>query len=150
MRGLKLARSLPDSLPMVNPQQMKAGTETGSLVNHLMSGSTSPAPVLGMGATVLQWTDRQAATVVSIAVDGRSILTRDDIAIRTDANGMSDAQSYTYERDENGCERRWKLAKDGTWRAAQLNAAGRVVFVDRGRGERLLLGHRRHYHDFSF
>ena len=135
---------------MTQPARMSPGTQTGSLINYLSSGSKSPAPVIGMGGTVLHWTDRHAVTVVSIAVGGKSILTRDDIAIRTDANGMSDAQSYSFEQDPNGAERRWKLANDGTWRAAQTSASGRVLFVGGGKGERLALGYRSHYHDFSF
>lgn len=135
---------------MTHPQRLVAGTETGSLVNYLFSGSRSPSPVLGMGGTVLHWTDRHAVTVTSIAADGRSLLTRDDIAIRTDKRGMSDAQTYNFERDDNGVERRWKLAQDGTWREACLNDAGRVVFLSGGKGPRLVLGSRSHYHDFSF
>lgn len=135
---------------MNNPTRMSAGSQTGSFINHIISGSQSPAPVLGMGGTILGWTDRQAATVVSIAKDGKSLLTRDDIAIRTDKNGMSESQSYDFQQDDNGIERQWKLAKDGSWRSAEISPKGRVVFTDGGQGKRLVLGKRDHYYDFSF
>lgn len=53
---------------------MKLGTETGSLVNHLKASATigQPAPVVGMGATMLGWTDRRAATIVSVREIGGS------------------------------------------------------------------------------
>lgn len=128
---------------------MKAGTETGSLTNHLMSGGASPDPVVGMGGTILQWTDRRACTVSAILAPD-AIEVRDDKATRTDSNGMSDAQSYAYETDPAGAVTLFKRHRDGTWRQAMRSDAGRIVWVDRGRGERLRLGVRRHYHDFTF
>lgn len=44
--------------------KMKLGRETGSLINHLLSHSKEPAPAVGMGATILGWSDRHPATVV--------------------------------------------------------------------------------------
>ena len=46
---------------------MNLGTETGSVMNHLMSRMVrgEPAPRVGMGATLLSWTDRHAATVTT-------------------------------------------------------------------------------------
>jgi len=44
---------------------LKLGTETGSLINHVMSRMTAgPDPVAGDPATVLHWSDRDPATVV--------------------------------------------------------------------------------------
>lgn len=114
---------------------LKAGTETGSLMNHLMSRSAGK-PAIGMGATVLAWTDRHAATVVAVSASGKTCTVREDMATRTDSNGMSENQSYTYTPDPNGREWTFRLTSKG-WRAA-----------DGGPG--LLLGERRHYHDFSF
>ena len=47
---------------------MNIGTQTNSLVNHLYSRMTvgAPAPVVGMAATTLSWTDRHAATVTEV------------------------------------------------------------------------------------
>mgnify|MGYP001576962564 CR=1 FL=1 len=41
---------------------LRAGTQTGSLINHLMSGSKGAEPEVGMGATILGWSDRHPAT----------------------------------------------------------------------------------------
>lgn len=115
---------------------MKLGTETGSLVNHLMAGTTGPKPEVGMAATILGWTDRHPATVSRVSASGKTVWVKRDKATRTDRNGMSESQEYEYERDPAAPERRFYLGKHG-WR-------------ERGKGAALLLGHREKYHDFSF
>lgn len=88
-------------------------------------------PVVGMAATVAIGTDRHAATVVEVSPSGHKVTVRQDKATRTDANGMSESQSYKYESDPNG-----KL----------------YTFYRRGDGKygKLILAARRTYHDYSF
>lgn len=38
---------------------MKLGTQTGSLINHIMSTAKARTPEIGEGATILAWTDRR-------------------------------------------------------------------------------------------
>jgi primosomal protein N' len=47
---------------------MKLGAQTASLTNHLQSRATigQPEPTVGMGATLLGWTDRYAGTIVEV------------------------------------------------------------------------------------
>jgi hypothetical protein len=126
---------------------VKLGTETGSVMNHLMSGPSSTVPVVGMGATVNGWSDRYAGTITTVA-PGRTMFTvQQDHAKRTDSNGMSDCQSYEYSPNPEG--RRWtfKKNKKGQWREVGLNENGRWVFVG---GCGCTLGVRKAYHDFSF
>lgn len=80
---------------------MKLGKETGSLTNAMMS-HTGTFPVVGKGATLLSWTDRYAYFVNSVSADGKTCVIERAIAIREDNNGMSDAQSYRYERHAPG------------------------------------------------
>lgn len=112
---------------------MKAGTETGSLMNHVMGSSAQPAPVVGMGATVLMWTDRKAGTVVKVTKT--QVHVRLDHAKRIDKNGMSDAQSYEYSPDPEGSIIVFRMTKRG-YRSSGGNGLG--------------LGYRRAYHDYSF
>ncbi len=46
---------------------MKLGTQTGSVINHLHSRAVigQPEPVVGMGATMLLWSDRRACTITN-------------------------------------------------------------------------------------
>jgi len=116
----------------------------GSLFNMLMADQTKQsAPAIGDGATVLMWSDRHAATIIGIkyfktgarAGQISSVVVQEDKAIRVDGLGMSDAQTYTYERDLTGCIREFKVTKTG-------------AFKNDGMG--LMIGARRHYYDYSF
>lgn len=109
----------------------------GSLINVIADGAQAVDPVVGMPATMLSWTDRQAATVIAIERNGQRIIAQADLAIRTDENGMSDAQAYRYERDPNGSTRTYTRRADGSYR-------------ERGGTLRLVLGQRSHYYDYSF
>lgn len=113
---------------------------SGSLVNRIYGRMNSLEPEIGMGATVLHYTDRSAATVVSISSNGKRIGIKYDKATRTDSNGMSDAQSYSYEPGD-GPTIYFTKRKNGN-------------FVQEGSGMReglkVLIGKRDHYHDYSF
>src|SRR5262245_61336381 len=110
---------------------MKLGSETNSLINHVLSGCDVEAKV-GMGATILCWTDRHAATIVKVTKT--QIHVRQDRATRTDKNGMSEVQSYSYESDEAAGVEVFRLTKKG-WR--------------NNKGNGLIVGDRCEYHDFS-
>jgi hypothetical protein len=113
----------------------------GSLINAYSGTKVGLVPEVGMGATELFWTDRHAATVIEVSASGKSIKVQSDKAIRTDNQGMSDAQSYRYEPNPNGAISVYTLRKNGQW----------VLKGDPLRGgQRLGLGYRRHYHDYSF
>lgn len=113
---------------------------TNSMTNLIMGGTTSLAPEVGMGATILHWTDRTACTVVHVSPNGRFLKVQVDKATRTDGHGMSDSQSYSYERDPKGALSDFSLRKNGKW----------VRVGDSMKGQRLMLGDRRQYHDYSF
>lgn len=124
---------------------MRLGTETNSLVNHLMSGTKGqPLPEAGMGITLLHWTDRRAGTITRVENfksgprkgQPRSLWFREDHAIRTDNNGMSESQEYRYEPNPEAIEWEARETKRG-WVACKT-------------GTRIALGYRRAYHDYSF
>lgn len=123
---------------------------TGSFHNNLSGGLYGriemPSPEIGMGATRLMWTDRKACTITAIlARDSAGRPTRieiqEDRAHRTDKWGMSDYQTYEYETDPEGRLHRYSLRKNGLWVRLGSNLRS---------GERLLVGRRDHYHDYSF
>jgi hypothetical protein len=115
---------------------MKLGRDTGSVTNWLMSGTKGePTPEVGMGVTVLMWTDRKAGTITRVSPSGKTFWFKDDIAIRTDSNGMSESQTYEFKPDPDARERKAVKTVKG-WKEV--------------RGSRLMLGHRSAYHDYSF
>lgn len=73
--------------------------ETGSLVNHLYSRMTKgqPQPEVGMGATLLHWSDRSPATIIKVFTIGKllAIEVQDDKYKRIDKNGMSGIRIHT-------------------------------------------------------
>lgn len=90
-----------------------------------------------MGCIIYFYSDRGACTIFRVSESGKTIWMRRDEAIRTDKNGMSDSQQYTYAPNPEGIEYKASLRKDGNWRLSKQN-------------ERVVLGVRRAYHDFSF
>lgn len=95
----------------------------------------TPTPVVGMAATVCYLTDRHAATVVKVSASGSKVTVQEDTAKRTDANGMSEMQTYEYTANPQGTLHVFHRQGNGTYAT---------------RGTRLHLGDRRTYHDFSF
>lgn len=136
---------------------MRIGTETASLVNHLYSRATTgqPIPVVGMGVTILSWTDRHAGTIHKVTEFGGSkvwqyeIEVSEDDAKRTDNNGMSECQEYEYTPRPDGYRSIFRFSrKSGEWVSGRINAeTGKFKMV---RGNGLIIGKRETYHDFSF
>lgn len=129
---------------------MKIGSETGSLINHLYSRATlgEPRPQVGMGATLLCWTDRHPATIVEVNDKGRYIVVQDDDYRRVDSNGMSEAQEYEYTPNTKAPTRIFRKSRKGEWVQCVRNPeTGRLI---QARGPGLRLGEREKYHDFSF
>ena len=111
---------------------LKAGSETGSLVNHLMSRGGA-VPEVGIGATILYWTDRVPATIVKVTP--KQVHVQMDDAERIDQNGMSESQEYKYTPN--------KLAKVLIFRLTKRGYRSKE-------GSGLLVGHRERYYDYSF
>lgn len=120
---------------------MIVGSQTGSLMNHIMSGAKVEEPQVGMGATILCWTDRHAGTIIEVT--GKQFIMQNDKAIRTDSNGMSDNQAYRYEPNPAGVLTTFRQVTrgraKGQWRERGVTTSSRV-----------LIGHRQAYYDFSF
>lgn len=132
--------------PTTPDARLRAGTATGSLVNHVASGYRDAVPSVGAGATILHWTDRTAVTIIAVKAHKKTgrpveVLVQHDTAIRTDKNGMSDCQQYRYEPNPDGSTESFTLRRNGAW-------------VREGspmkNGTRLKIGARNHFHDYSF
>ncbi len=103
---------------------LKLGRETGSVVNYLMSGTVgAPEPKVGMGATILMYSDRHAATIVKVTKT--QVHVQRDIAKRIDKNGMSESQEYVFTSDPDAHVEIFRKTKRG-YRAAGGGAALRI------------------------
>lgn len=112
----------------------------GNLTNRVMEGSCQPAPEVGMGVTECMWSDRHAYTIVAVISD-RQIVVQRDKAVRTDNNGLSESQSYSYERDPDGERKTVTKRKNGKWVTKGDALKG---------GTGWLIGERNEYYDPSF
>lgn len=131
---------------------LKAGTQTGSLVNHLHSRAVrgAPEPEVGMPATILHWTDRSPATIVSVETVGNALIigAQDDLYQRTDKNGFSETQTYDYSPNPNGHIQYFRRDKNGFWKQVRKNAeTGRW---NKSEGSGIRLGVREKYWDPCF
>lgn len=110
----------------------------GSLINRLSETATPATPVVGMGATQLMYSDRHAFTVIAVAANGKSCTVQADTATRTDSNGMSDAQAYSFAPNPEGATYELRLNKKGKW---AVKGSPDSIFG---------MGYRSEYHDYSF
>lgn len=111
----------------------------GNLMNRIQEGP-APTPSVGDGATVLFWSERHAATVIEVLTPKKIVVQR-DIATRTDKNGMSESQSYSFAPNPAG--EKWVVTqrRNGQW----------VVEGESMRnGTVVSLGSRSEYYDYSF
>ncbi len=129
---------------------MKLGTQTGSMTNHIYSRAVigQPEPVVGMGATVLCWTDRHPATIVEVGKIGQCLMVKvqEDNARRADKNGFSEDQTYNYTPNPKAHVATYRFRRN-RWEEVHQNENGRWVKSD---GNGLRIGEREKYHDFSF
>ncbi len=138
---------------------MKLGSQTGSLINHLHSRGVigEPAPKVGQGATLLGWTDRYAATIVSVTEIGGSKLWLYEIEVTRDnttvVSGSSHDGSAAYSFTSNYAGHREifrKNKKTGFWEAAYRDSNTLKLRKVSGGGKGIRIGERDEYRDPSF
>lgn len=128
---------------------MTLGTQTGSLINHMMSQSNPREIVVGMPATLLMWTDRHPGTVINTFTKGK----RRYVSVQEDAwkaltSMASEDQSYEFSRDPEGHVKTFRRTESGDWDEVFLNEdTGRYKKIGSGG---LMLGRRGKYHDPCF
>lgn len=119
----------------------------GNLNNRLMESSKQPEPQVGMGATLIMYSNRRAGTIIHASPNYLTV--QRDIATRTDSNGMSECQDYSYQPNPDGSIAQFKKNKNGRWQEVSLDKETRRYNLVKG-GYTLLIGDRDEYYDFSF
>ena len=99
--------------------------------------TSNPRPEIGMGVTWSVGSDRYPGTIIDISASGKRITFQEDSATRTDSNGMSESQTYTFQSDPQGTIHTASLRKDGRWR---ITGSKMPVYI----------GNRAKYYDYSF
>ena len=111
----------------------------GSLQNRLQEHCKCPKPEIGMGATELWYSDRQAYEVIEIK-DDRHITVR-RLKCKLIGSYFTDCQEYEYASDPNGITANLFLTKKGQWRERHY---------DRSLGNVFALGFAEEFSDPSF
>lgn len=109
------------------------GSVTANVTAFFMGGAFE-TPQVGMGATLVMWTDTHAYTITRVSKSGKSFWMKQDKAIRIDDNGMSDCQEYRYEPQPEMPEEMVRMTKRGWMHDG--------MFVR--------VGQRSEYYDYSF
>lgn len=126
----------------------------GSLTNRLMERGTrgQPTPAPGMGATILLYSDRHAATIVSVKPykAGWLICVEEDTARVVSGNTMDGSAVYAYERNPGGRAYHFRTDHpDVRWVQVSYNPDTRR-WRRMADGVGLRIGEREEYRDPSF
>lgn len=127
---------------------MKLGTETGSLINHLMANTAVRDIKVGTHATLLSWSDRSPGTVIEVYTKGvyTYLTVRHDKAVyHKDGSGNFDIVDGD---DKFTNTFRFKTDGSSGFQKVGLNPETNR-FYKLGDGG-LLVGHRDYYRDPSF
>lgn len=134
---------------------MKLGSQTGSVINHLHSRAVigQPKPEVGMGATLLGWTDRHAATITAVTeCCGKTwqyeIEVANDDAKVVKGSTFDGTAEYEY-TPGTGCDHLFAFhLKKQEWIRVIRNPVTNKLNQARGYG--LRIGERETYYDPSF
>ena len=136
---------------------MKLGSECGSVINHLYSRMVigEPKPEVGMGATILSWSDRDAGTIVSVVEIGGSKRWLYEIEIRLDharvvsGSGHDGSAVYEFSPEPHGGVYVFRKEREsGKWIEMRRDPLSGKLRVSKGHG--LRIGARDKYRDPSF
>ena len=134
---------------------MKLGSQTGSVINHLYSRAVigQPKPKVGMGCTLLGWTDRHAGTITKVTeycgkVWLYEIEVANDDAKIVKGSAFDGTAEYEYTPGA-GCHHRFAFhRKRQEWIGVIRNPV--TGKLNQARGYGLRIGERETYYDPSF
>ena len=93
-----------------------------------------PEPAVGMGVTMLYWTDRYAATIVEVSRGGKKVAVQKDKSTYLPKNGRSryetEMQDYTYEANPHAPVEYFTLRKNGRWVRLGSDMKGTSLMLD--------------------
>ncbi|AKD53532.1 hypothetical protein [Spirosoma radiotolerans] len=105
----------------------------GTLTNLIYAEDKPADPKIGDGATLLQWSNRHACTVIEVKKN--YVLVTRDIAERTDQNFEKGPQEYAYQLDPDATPVRANLRKEGKYYIGN---------------QALKIGYRNEHYDYTF
>lgn len=113
----------------------------GNLMNRIEEGPGGPVPEVGMGVTILMWSDRHAATISWVSENKKFLKIQRDIPTRISGDIYSESQEYTFAQDKDAAEHVYSIRKNGMWIHAGESMKN---------GQAIRIGDRSEYYDPSF
>jgi hypothetical protein len=107
---------------------MNLAKPTNSLQSNIMHASVNgaPAPEVGMGVTILMWTDRHVGTITKVVSDSEIHFTEDTtVADKSKGELQMGHQDWIHTPNPNGPVIVGKKGRDGKWYRAHKTATGR-------------------------
>lgn len=128
---------------------MKLGKDTKSVNSWIMGNAKQIEPTVGMGATLLAWSDRYAGTIIKIEKDkqGRQIITVQEDNHNLLSEYYSDNQEWEHTPNPNGSISYFRFNKE-KWEKVTYNEVTRRWKKDGTQG--ILIGQRNHFDDPGF
>ena len=127
---------------------MKLGTQTGSLINHIISNTVNGEIAEGTHATLLSWSDRHPATIIKVFEKGVYTYLharRDVVEYHKDQSGKFDIVDGS---DDNYLTFRFKTDGSSGFQKVRINPeSGRYAKIGDGG---LAVGAREYYYDPHF
>jgi hypothetical protein len=129
---------------------MNLSKPTNSLQSNIMHAAVNgaPAPTVGMGVTILMWTDRRVGTIVEVVSDSEVIFTEDDTVADKTKDCPMGHQNWINTPKPDGFRQTAKKGKDGKWYIPHRTPTGRMS-VNKS-CQPVAVGFKHYYHDWSF
>jgi len=131
---------------------MKLGTQTASVMNHLYSRMTigQPDVEVGMGCTILGWTDRDAGTIISVQKTKTTTIigVQRDKSVVVSGSSHDGSADYEFQPNPKAVIKHFRLNKTGRWDSVCFNEETKRWVATGGSG--LRIGERDTYRDPSF
>lgn len=125
-----------------------------SLINEIYSRSVKgePEPQVGMGATMLAYSDRYAGTIAEVRKSGKEVVVQQDHVLIVGGSIFDGSAVYEYKRNPTACGYVFRKDSKGFWRQCyrEPGTDNRVLMHRKGSGFGLYIGRREEYRDPHF
>lgn len=124
---------------------------TNSLQSNIMHAAVkgAPKPSVGMGVTILMWTDRYVGTITEVISEKEFLFTRDDtVADKSKGELQMGHQDWIHTPLPEGPKILAKMGRDGRWYIAHKTEKGRLS-VNKNCTP-LAVGFKNYHYDWSF
>lgn len=129
---------------------MNLSQPTNSLQSNIMHASVkgAPVPTVGMGVTILCWTDRYVGTINKVINEKEFHFTIDETVADKSKDCSMGHQNWIHTPQPDGAKRIAMMGRDGRWYEARKTKTGRMSVSKKC--QPLAVGFKNYNYDWSF